>query len=1140
MTSEIPEGTVTIMFTDVVGSTALMNSEGDEAAQEIMRAQREIVRDRVKLHGGYEVKGTGDGFMVVFQSARRAVECSVEIQRVIEENNLGLLENRRAPVRIGMNSGEVIREDADVFGAAVNAAARVMAKADGGQIFVSETVKSLLGAAKDIQFVDRGRFRLKGFDERWRLFEVAWRKERAAVPALGISEATPFVGREAERAELRQLLERAMTGSGSLVMIGGEAGVGKTRLIRELAQEAEKRGVTVRVGHCYEMEGSPPYIPFIEMIQQAIRAAAPDPQALRAVLAESAPEIARIVPELRRLFPDLPPPLDLPPEQERHYIFTSIREFVQRASSINPLVVVIEDLHWGDDPSLLLLEHFAQHVSDMHVLMLATYRDTELDTWRPLARTMESLIRQRVGRRMSLRPLAESDVGRMLAGISGQEPPNRLVSAVFEETGGNAFFVEEVFQHLSEEGVLFDQSGHWRTDVAFNAMQVPEGLRLVLTRRLERVSEGCRWLLTEAAVIGRAFDFEVLQSLSDLSADEVLDCIDEAERARLIIAVPEGPGARFMFGHELLRHTLLVNLSLPRRQRLHQRIADAIEQTYRNAVEDHASDIAHHLYQAGAAADPDRTVKYLLMAAERAISAAAFEEALRLMDSAISIAAPTGRAEAELLYRRGSALRSIGRWDEGISEWRRALDLYERSGDSGAIVRVCSEIGTQLDWATRFEEAQELGRRGLSALSDEVSREQAVLLAFVGRSLSISGSYLAGRAMLARAEEVANDLGDERLLAHVVTYQAMHHLSYMELSQQYDTAMRASDLLRSSGDLWDLTDALWLGQIATLFMGQLHRAEELGREAEPLAERLGHLGALAFTRRWTGMARFMRSGDLAQFEEMAQADLSICESAEMPWVSHSHSILALAQLWRGDPMGAAKQARKAVDLEPPGLAAGGDLGVAVLCHAFSGDKSTALDMLRKKQGGLSLIVEPWRALGRAGGQMKLLRDFMSIRTLSEEKDSIIATLRRQRGGLPTASTANTFGAWALLQNATEALVVMGEDEEAAKLYPLLLDAIGLGCTIGWWCCGLTERFAGMAAMSGKQWDQAEAHFERAIEQAHSLPHRIEQAQVPHWYAKMLFRRNAPGDSEKASQLLKQSSQLYEGLGMKQYADLMPR
>jgi class 3 adenylate cyclase len=244
---KLPEGTVTILFTDVEGSTALHTARGDEAAREILGAHEELVRGLVAEHGGHEVKSTGDGFMVAFASARRAVGCAVAIQIACHEQARSHSEAQTV-VRIGLNSGEVTEQDGDLHGAAVNAAARIAAKAEGGQILVSSVVKDLAGMAPDASFANRGRFRLKGFPERWQLFEVVWQKDQASVDAL-VVERAPLLGRDAERDELLRALSEAASGRGGLVMIGGEAGIGKTRLAEEIRVEAEKRGFRALAGH---------------------------------------------------------------------------------------------------------------------------------------------------------------------------------------------------------------------------------------------------------------------------------------------------------------------------------------------------------------------------------------------------------------------------------------------------------------------------------------------------------------------------------------------------------------------------------------------------------------------------------------------------------------------------------------------------------------------------------------------------------------------------------------------------------------------------------------------------------------------------------------------------------------------------
>lgn len=270
----------------------------------------------------------------------------------------------------------------------------------------------------------------------------------------------PLIGREAERKELWRLLDEALAGHGSMVLIGGEPGIGKTHLITAILDEARRRGAYANIGHCYEMEGAPPYVPFVEMLEHTARVA--PKEGFRIALGDSASEIAKLMPELRRIYSDIPPPVQLPPAQQRRFLFNAYRDFIDRASKTTPIVRVFEDLHWADEPTLLLLEHIAQTLPGSPMLVIGTYRDVELDVTRPFAKTLEMLLRQKLATRIPLRRLAVSGVESMLAAMSGQKPPPSLARVVFDETDGNPFFVEEVFRHLAEEGKLFDAEGQWR------------------------------------------------------------------------------------------------------------------------------------------------------------------------------------------------------------------------------------------------------------------------------------------------------------------------------------------------------------------------------------------------------------------------------------------------------------------------------------------------------------------------------------------------------------------------------------------------------------------------------------------------------------------------------------------------------
>ncbi len=1025
--------------------------------------------------------------MVAFTSARRAVTCAVDIQRAMGEQRLR--EPARAvSVRIGLNTGEVVREEEDLFGATVNAAARIAAEGDAGEILVSEGVKIILGSATTAVLEEHGEAQLKGFDERWQLYSVQW--EEAAAPGSALdSGRTPYVGRQDERAQLRQLLEQASNGQGGLVMIGGEPGVGKTRIAEELIAEAEAKGFLALVGHCYDMEGAPPYLPFVEIMQAAMKSATPE--ALRTALGDEAPEVAKIVPELRRLFPDIPPPLELPPAQERHYLFDSLRAFTARASVGQPIIMLLDDLHWADDSTLLLVQHYAQQLSSMSVLMVGTYRDVELDVGRPLAKVLEDLLRQRLAHRISIRRLPLEDVAGMLRAASGQDPPQPLVDVVYSETEGNPFFVEEVFQHFREEGKLFDEAGTWRAGLEVGDLDVPEGVRLVIGRRLQHVDEETRGVLTNAAVIGRVFSFDLLDAVGDEGADRLLDAVDEAEAAHLIAPVDaEGREARYMFSHELIRQTLISSLSLPRRQRLHLKIAEAMEQAYVQTIDEHVADLAHHLYQAGAAADAEKTVKYLALAGNKALTAAAFEDALRLYDEAVALRASDQDAtQADLRYQRGMALRSLGRGPEARADWERAVAIFEELGEGESTGEVCEDLSFQLGWEANWAEALVVAQRGLANMGRGTTSGRGRLLAHVGMIHGLGGAFEAGAPLLEEASSIAGELGDGDLLGRVLESKLANTLWYARVQEAAEIGSQAIQLHRAAGRLWNTTDVTWITGYALAMLGRFDESLELEEQATELAVRIGHQGGALSAQRGVHGVRFFRTGDLEELKAFWQHDRDEALRLGNPWVSNAYANLAFTAFWRGHWNEALELAQEAARLEPDGMLVGFDWGSLFVLTAYAGTRDDALTMLAE-----------------------------------------------QNTRLPTAGKANTLGRWAALHHLVEGLAVLERFEDCGRLYPLAKELIDTGMVATWWYAQ-PHTTAGIAAMAAEEWGSADEHFQAALEAADNLPVVIAQPEVRRWYARMLLRRDAPGDADNARTLIEEAISSYRKLGMPKHIDM---
>ncbi|MGH7949209.1 MAG: ATP-binding protein, partial [Candidatus Binataceae bacterium] len=448
---------------------------------------------------------------------------------------------------------------------------------------------------------------------------------RAASSVREFTEGTAFVGRDAERATLLRLLEQARSGEGKIVLIGGPAGVGKTRIAAEIGAQASRTGFLTYAGACYDRDDSVPFIPFVEVLEAAL-AQATSIDAFRQALGDDAAELARLLPQLRRTFPEIPPPLELPPEQSRRILFDGFAKLIARVARSTPVLILLDDLHWADEGSLSLLNYLAQLVPQLPVLVVCTFRDFELRPDRTLAKSVDELNRLHLVERITLGGLPEREVAQMLRALSGREPPQAVVNLFYSDTEGNPFFVEELFLHLVEQGKLIDSAGEFRRDLKLADVDVPQSLRLLIGRRLARLKDPTQKTLATAAVIGRAFAFELLEAATGGDADSLLDCVEEAEKSGLISSTVQYPDARFQFAHELIRQTVVAGLSAPRRQRLHLDVADAIERLHANALEDQANDLAHHLWQAGAAADPERTVRYIAIAAKRAREQGALTE----------------------------------------------------------------------------------------------------------------------------------------------------------------------------------------------------------------------------------------------------------------------------------------------------------------------------------------------------------------------------------------------------------------------------------------------------------------------------------------------------------------------------------
>jgi class 3 adenylate cyclase/tetratricopeptide (TPR) repeat protein len=1074
--------TVTILFTDVVGSVELRTKRGDESAHKLMEKHFDLVRQQIEHHSGQEVKTMGDGFMVAFGSAHSAVNCAVDLQQALAEHNFKN-PDEQVQVRIGLNTGEAIKKKGDLFGTAVDAGARIMSKAAGGQILIPENTRKAIGTVANVELLDRGPFWLKGFTERWRLYEILWHEDNISTAAVlpHIGRQTPFVGRESERAELRRLMDAARSGHGSLVMIGGEPGAGKTRIAQELVAEADRHGFLTLTGHCYEMEGAPPYIPFVEILQSIIRTV--EPHMLLDALGSAAPEAAKLVPELRERATKIPEPRKLAPEQERLYLFNTLRDFFERLASQRPVLLTFEDLHWADESTMLLLQHIAQKSGEMALLVVGTYRDTELDVARSLAKALEEMLRQRLAYDIVLRRLSEADVAAMLRGHSEHEPPTRLVELVYRETEGNPFFVEEIFKHFTEEEKLFDAKGGWRSELEIDEAEVPRGIRLVIGRRLERMSEECRRMLTAAAIIGRSFSFDLLDELANLDEDSLYDSIEAAERAQLIRSKRERGKARFIFSHELIRQTLVSSLSLPRRQRAHLRVAETVERLSADALEEHAADLAYHFYQGDG--DSEKIVTYSAMAAERATSQTAYGEAVEQYQRALQ-ALEQERPVDEL--RRCNVLLALGHAHASAGDPSRAKETF----------RQILQFARKLKAPEQFAEAT----LGLCRFWLSGNVLDAELLAMMDEALThLSEEDSALRAaLLARLACVSEQLGDERRLA---------------LSEQ------ALAMARRVGDAKALWYALWSG-IWNQWTRSLEQRISLATELMELEEREGSPEGVTLGPAFLCHVHLVGS-DIAAFDDTLGILKSRATETAHPRTMWIVKIIESAiAVMRG-------RFEEAESLASECLALGQKVDKVNAGEHFGAIRYA----VRHLQGRLVELDEDYRKRTERFSDVPSYIAHIAHLHLVIEREQETRKEYERLASDNFAGVGKGAGMLGTMMHLSEVATAFGDVRRAATLYDMLHPYADCLIVFGLYtlCCGSASHWLGLLAATLKRWNDSILHFEHSIEINTRIGARPFLARSQHEYARMLIERNESGDRDKARIFLTEATATYRELGM---------
>jgi class 3 adenylate cyclase len=1075
--------TVSVLMTDLVGSTAIANRVGPAAAEDLRREHFDLLRGAVERSGGREVKNLGDGLMVVFQSASQALSCAVDIQQAGEARNRRSAE--RLAVRIGVSLGEATVEDNDYFGEPVIEAARLCAYAQGAQIVVNALARQLGGSRERRSFRSLGRLELKGISEPVPAFELEWEPILASPIALPerLRELPPtgYVGRVAERARLTEWWGEVRRGSLRLVLIGGEAGVGKTRLSTHLALQVHGEGATVLYGRCDEDLGVP-YQPWAHALDHFVT------EAPRLILdryvQQHGGDLARLVPALEGRVPALAAPRQSDPETERYLLYAAAAGILEAGGEQKPVLLILDDLHWADSPTLSLLRHVVRAGITVPVMVVGTYRDSDLSRDHPLTSLLADLHREQGVARMKLTGLDSEDLLALMEATAGHELGEdgiALAEEIARETAGNPFFAGELLRHLTESGAIEQDGGRWRLVGDIADLGLPQSVREVVGRRVERLGPDARTALSTAAVIGRDFDIDLLLGVLDVPEAALLDLLEEAVGASLL-KESGGQAGRFTFTHALVEYTLYEDLGRTRRARLHRQVAEALELQCGEEPGERLGELASHWAAAVVSSDTAKALHSAQRAAEHALAQLAPDEAVRWYLQALELhtQTPAGKREerCELLVGLGEAQRQTGNpaFRDTLLE---AAQLAQELGDTDRLCRAV--LANNRGWASSYGGVDSERVRALEAAAGALPQNdprRARVLALLACELQFAGQPERCRRVAEEAIEIARAAGDPVVLAHTIA------------------------------------DAGWAIVVPHTLPERQLMMDELGELARGLDD--PRLSFRTATRR---MMVGLEHGDRAQAESSLATMRTLAATVPEPFIEYLQPLLEFGwALLQGDLTGSERWAIQAYEV---GAAAGQPDAAAFLgAHIFH---------VRYFQGRAGELVE--RVMELAAGQDSLSgwragAGALALIQSGREDDARELALAEDFQSIPRDE------AWSIVMllwaDACSRLRVVDRAEE---LHELLAPVSGQLAVSGAHVYGSIDWALGaLVAATRGACREAEDHFAAAAEIDTRLGAPLLLARTHTRWARALITRGDPEDLSRAQSMLELARDAAERLG----------
>jgi DNA-binding NarL/FixJ family response regulator len=895
----------------------------------------------------------------------------------------------------------------------------------------------------------------------------------------------PFAGRQRELGTLLAHLDAARTGQSGLVLIGGEPGIGKTRLTHELAGRAHGQGWCVLIGRASQSEVMAPYLPFREPLAEYVRGCPIED--LRRLLGKGAAEVALLLPDVRERLPDLQPSPPLAPDYERYRLFESLTDFliaIAHSSTVG-LLLILDDLHAADRPTLLLLHHLLRRLDDAPVLVVGTYRTVDVDDPHVLQDVLAEISRDAPYQRVLLTPLSADAVAAMVQGMAGTPAAAAVAEVIHRESGGNPFFVREIVQHLQAE-----ERDLTNPQLAAADWGIPEGIRFVIGKRLWRLGAATTRLLHAIAVLGDGFSFDVIAAVSGVDEEAGLDAVDEALRAGVL---REENGA-YHFSHTLIRDALLAELTLPRRQRLHLRAAETLERLHADRLRTYLPAIASHYRMSGSVAAQAKVYDFA--------------------------------------RRAGAAAAAVFAWEEAVAHWRTAVELLDEQGIESVercdllleLGRAQGRMGDVSGARERFQEAAALARR--------LGSPGALAQAALGYGeVYVTGSEVDAYLVGLLEEALAGlDRGDSALRARVLAGLAMALRYAPETARRATHVREAVAVARRAGDPAALSYALTAMHVANWQPGNVAERLDAATEAVRLAEATASRELACWGHHWRAID-LLEMGDIDALDVELDAHRRLAEELRVSYFLWNSLRLRATRAIMGGALEAGE--RLAVQAL--------DIGRRVDPVDAQAMYTTQVWNIRLWQGRLEESLADWE---RYCEYYRAIPAWRARLAWMYAETGRAADARRELDRL----APNRFAAlpremhWlAGVTFLVEACVRIGDRRHAATLYELLQPFAGFNVRSGGYpvslaCFGSASRPLGMLAAMLGDWAAAAQHFDEAVAMNTRMRAWPWVAHAQHAYAAMLLAHHARGNLPRARELLEQAIAQYDRLGMTRFAD----